>query len=59
MDYNAYGLAKKHTSICRNRRHKQQGGGWVEVGQGGEMGTAVIVSTLKIKLKKFSSHVNM
>lgn len=31
---------------------KRKGGDWVEVGKGGEMGTSVIMSTIKIKQNK-------
>ena len=47
-------------TYIHNHRHRQQcgdnqtdggwGGHWREVGKGGEMGTSVIVSTIKIKL---------
>ena len=50
------GVAKEHIYIPIDRensvlmaRGKEQG--WVEVGKGGEMGTYVTVSTIKIKKK--------
>ena len=32
---------------------RKRSGGWVEVGQSGRMGTSIIVSTIKIKFKKY------